>query len=45
MTTKRMDNVGVLVADIDAAIEIFGELGPGSRVENANVNDHSESIL
>lgn len=27
MTIKRMDNVGIVVADIDAAIEFFTELG------------------
>ena len=27
MTVKRMDNVGIVVADIDAAIAIFTELG------------------
>lgn len=27
MTVKRMDNVGIVVADLDAAIEFFVELG------------------
>lgn len=27
MTVTRMDNVGIVVADLDAAIEFFGELG------------------
>jgi len=27
MTVKRMDNVGIVVADIDGAIEFFAELG------------------
>ena len=27
MTVKRMDNVGLVVADLDAAIEFFTELG------------------
>jgi catechol 2,3-dioxygenase-like lactoylglutathione lyase family enzyme len=27
MTVKRMDNVGIVVADIDGAIEFFTELG------------------
>ena len=27
MTIKRMDNVGIVVADLDAAIEFFTELG------------------
>ena len=27
MTVKRMDNVGIVVADIDAAVEFFSELG------------------
>lgn len=27
MTVKRMDNVGIVVADLDAAIEFFKELG------------------
>src|SRR3954464_11407248 len=27
MTVKRMDNVGIVVADLDAAIEFFIELG------------------
>ena len=27
MTIKRMDNVGIVVEDIDAAIEFFTELG------------------
>ena len=27
MTVKRMDNVGIVVEDLDAAIEFFGELG------------------
>jgi catechol 2,3-dioxygenase-like lactoylglutathione lyase family enzyme len=27
MTVKRMDNVGIVVADLDAAIEFFRELG------------------
>src|SRR5947209_12839099 len=27
MTLKRMDNVGIVVEDIDAAIEFFSELG------------------
>ena len=27
MTVKRMDNVGIVVADIDAAIAFFTELG------------------
>ena len=27
MTVRRMDNVGIVVADIDAAIEFFTELG------------------
>ena len=27
MTVKRMDNVGIVVADIEAAIEFFSELG------------------
>jgi catechol 2,3-dioxygenase-like lactoylglutathione lyase family enzyme len=27
MTVKRMDNVGIVVEDIDAAIEFFAELG------------------
>lgn len=27
MTVKRMDNVGIVVADLDAAIEFFLELG------------------
>jgi catechol 2,3-dioxygenase-like lactoylglutathione lyase family enzyme len=30
MTVKRMDNVGIVVEDIDAAIEFFTELGPES---------------
>jgi catechol 2,3-dioxygenase-like lactoylglutathione lyase family enzyme len=29
MTVKRMDNVGIVVEDIDAAIEFFTELGLG----------------
>ena len=29
MTVKRMDNVGVVVEDLDAAIEFFTELGLG----------------
>ena len=31
MTVKRMDNVGIVVEDIDAAIEFFTELGLSSR--------------
>ena len=27
MTVKRMDNVGIVVEDIDAAIEFFTDLG------------------
>ena len=27
MTVKRMDNVGIVVEDIDAAVEFFTELG------------------
>jgi len=27
MTAKRMDNVGIVVEDIDSAIEFFRELG------------------
>ena len=27
MTVKRMDNVGIVVEDIDAAVEVFTELG------------------
>lgn len=27
MTVKRMDNVGIVVADLDTAIEFFAELG------------------
>ncbi|MCA9874917.1 MAG: hypothetical protein KC441_14705 [Anaerolineales bacterium] len=27
MTVKRMDNVGIVVEDIDAAIEFFMDLG------------------
>jgi catechol 2,3-dioxygenase-like lactoylglutathione lyase family enzyme len=27
MTVKRMDNVGIVVEDLDAAIEFFIELG------------------
>jgi catechol 2,3-dioxygenase-like lactoylglutathione lyase family enzyme len=27
MTVKRMDNVGIVVEDIDAAVEFFAELG------------------
>ncbi|MFM0119059.1 VOC family protein [Paraburkholderia sp. RL18-101-BIB-B] len=27
MTVKRMDNVGIVVEDMDAAIEFFAELG------------------
>ena len=27
MTVKRMDNVGVVVEDLDAAVEFFSELG------------------
>jgi catechol 2,3-dioxygenase-like lactoylglutathione lyase family enzyme len=27
MTVKRMDNVGIVVEDLDAAIEVFTELG------------------
>ena len=27
MTVKRMDNVGIVVADVDAAVEFFTELG------------------
>jgi catechol 2,3-dioxygenase-like lactoylglutathione lyase family enzyme len=27
MTVKRMDNVGIMVEDLDAAIEFFTELG------------------
>src|SRR6185437_9554702 len=27
MTVRRMDNVGIVVEDLDAAIEFFGELG------------------
>jgi len=27
MTVKRMDNVGIVVEDIDAAVEFFSELG------------------
>jgi hypothetical protein len=27
MTVKRMDNVGIVVEDIDAAIDFFTELG------------------
>src|SRR5439155_25010693 len=27
MTVKRMDNVGIVVEDVDAAIEFFTELG------------------
>jgi catechol 2,3-dioxygenase-like lactoylglutathione lyase family enzyme len=29
MTVKRMDNVGIVVEDIDAAVEFFTELGLG----------------
>jgi catechol 2,3-dioxygenase-like lactoylglutathione lyase family enzyme len=29
MTVKRMDNVGIVVEDIDAAIEFFTELRYG----------------
>ncbi len=28
MIVKRMDNVGIVVKDLDAAIEFFVELGP-----------------
>jgi catechol 2,3-dioxygenase-like lactoylglutathione lyase family enzyme len=31
MTVKRMDNVGIVVEDIDAAIEFFSELGLEGR--------------
>ena len=27
MTVKRMDNIGIVVEDLDAAIEFFTELG------------------
>ena len=27
MALKRMDNVGIVVEDLDAAVEFFGELG------------------
>lgn len=27
MTVKRMDNVGIVVEDIDVAVEFFAELG------------------
>lgn len=29
MAVKRMDNVGIVVEDLDAAIEFFTELGLG----------------
>ena len=29
MTVKRMDNVGIVVEDLDSAIEFFTELGLG----------------
>jgi hypothetical protein len=32
MTVKRMDNVGIVVADLDAAIEFFLELGLSARL-------------
>lgn len=35
MTVKRMDNVGIAVADIDAAIGFFVELGLPSRPDAA----------
>jgi catechol 2,3-dioxygenase-like lactoylglutathione lyase family enzyme len=28
MTIKRLDNIGIIVDDLDAAIEFFTELGP-----------------
>ena len=36
MTVKRMDNVGIVVEDIDAAIEFFTELGLDPRRPHAH---------
>ena len=33
MTVKRMDNVGIVVEDLDAAIEFFTELGLSRSAE------------
>ena len=33
MTVKRMDNVGIVVDDLDAAIASFAELGLSSKGE------------
>ncbi len=36
MTVKRMDNVGIVIEDIDAAIEFFTELGLERRHTSCN---------
>jgi catechol 2,3-dioxygenase-like lactoylglutathione lyase family enzyme len=52
MTVKRMDNIGIVVEDIDTAIEFFTELGlelegrapiEGSRLPDEHMRAASES--
>jgi catechol 2,3-dioxygenase-like lactoylglutathione lyase family enzyme len=43
MAVKRMDNVGIVVEDIDAAIEFFTELGLELEGRTRAANVPSES--
>ena len=47
MTVKRMDNVGIVVEDIDAAIEFFTELGlelEGARRDPRRLGDWADGV-
>ena len=44
MTVKRMDNVGIVVEDIDAAIEFFTELGLELEGRTPIVGDWADGV-
>ena len=44
MTVKRMDNVGIVVEDIDAAIEFFTELGLDSKGAAPSKDDWADGV-
>lgn len=44
MTVKRMDNVGIVVQDLDAAIEFFTELGLKFPTSTQQIRDLSGPI-
>ncbi len=44
MTVKRLDNVGIVVADLDAAIEFFVELGSRSKVVRRFAGEWADGV-